>query len=141
MYFDDLEILRTIDRCERDGQSAALSSGEWLLKEVLASPHPVYDEGTCRSFIRELESAQRRDLLDFSVMGWGGMEPNIDQMGANNYLAQMRDFRLSPFGRDRARCRVYEREPPDPHEDDGKPITRLTFERISAILAAAYEEP
>jgi hypothetical protein len=35
----------------------------------------------------------------------------------------------------------YEHEPPDPHEDDGKPITRLTFERITAILAAAYEEP
>ena len=43
-------------------------------------------------------------------MGWGGMEPNINQMGANNYLAQMRDFHLSPFGRDRARCRVFENE-------------------------------
>ena len=141
MYFDDLEILRTIERCERDGQTAGLSSGEWLLKEVLGSAHPVYDDNACRSFIRELESARRRDLVDFTVLGWGGTEPNIDQMGANNYLAQMRDFRLSPFGRDRARCRVLEREPPDPHEDDGKPITRLTFERITAILAAAYEEP
>jgi uncharacterized protein (TIGR02391 family) len=140
MYFDDLEILRTIDHCERDGQTAALSSGEWLLKEVLGSPHPVYDDDACRSFIRELESAQRRDLLDFTVMGWGGMEPNVNQMGANNYLAQMRDFRLSPFGRDRARCRVFEEEPPESHEDDGKPITRLTFERIVAILGAAYEE-
>src|SRR5262249_33236797 len=34
-----------------------------------------------------------------------------------------------------------EHEPEDPHEDDGKPITRLTFERITAILSAAYEEP
>jgi uncharacterized protein (TIGR02391 family) len=140
MYFDDLAILRTIDRCERDDQTAVLSSGEWLLKEVLGSPHPVYDDDTCRTFIRELESAQRRDLLDFTVMGWGGMEPSINQMGANNYLAQMRDFRLSPFGRDRARCRVFEEEHPDPHDDDGKPITRLTFERIIAILGAAYEE-
>jgi uncharacterized protein (TIGR02391 family) len=140
VYFDDLEILRTIERCERDGHAAALSSGEWLLKELLGSPQPVYDDDSCRSFIRELESAQRRDLLDFTVMGWSGIEPNIDQMGANNYLAQMRDFRLSPFGRDRARCRVFEREPPDPHEDDGKPITRLTFERIATILEDSYDE-
>ena len=117
-----------------------LSSGEWLLKEVLDSPHPVYDDDTCRSFIRELESAQRRNLLDFTVMGWVGTEPNIDQMGPNNYLRQMQNFELSPFGHDRARCRVYEREPPAPGEDDGKPITNLTVERIIAILSATYDE-
>lgn len=99
MFFDDLQILRTIERCEREGLTGALSSGEYLLKEVLGSPHPVYDDDTCRSFIRELESAQRRDLPDFTVMGWGGMEPNINQMGANNYLAQMRDFHRGPSTR------------------------------------------
>ena len=40
-----------------------------------------------------------------------------------------------------ALCRVFENEPPDAHEDDGKPITRLTFARITAILAAAREGP
>src|SRR5258707_15182509 len=101
MYFDDLEILRTIDHCERNGQNATLSSGEWLLKEV-QSPHPVYDDDACRSFIRELESAPEARSSRLHGDGLGGMEPNINQMGANNYLAQMRDFRLSPFGRDRA---------------------------------------
>lgn len=30
---------------------------------------------------------------------------------------------------------------PDPNEDDGKPITNLTFERIIEVLASAYDEP
>jgi hypothetical protein len=36
----------------------------------------------------------------------------------------MRNLRLTPHGRDRARRRVYEREPPEPDEDDGRPITQ-----------------
>lgn len=143
MFFDDLEILRTIDRCERDGLTAPLSSGLYLLQEVLGSPHPVHDDDACRSFIRELELAKEARLLSFTVMQTGGAAApaSIQSMGANNYLAYLRDFQLTPFGHDRARWRVYEREAPDPGEDDGKPITRLTFERITEILAAAYDEP
>lgn len=141
MFFDDLHILRTIDRCEREGLTGALSSGEYLLKEVLASPHSVYDDDTCRSFIRELQLAQRAGLLNFRVINLGGMVADINAHGANNYLGWMQDFELTPSGHDRARCRIFEREPPDPAEDDGKPITNLTFERIAEILASAYDEP
>jgi uncharacterized protein (TIGR02391 family) len=143
VFFDDLEILRTIDRCERDGLGASLSSGLQLLQEVLGSPHPVYDDDACRSFIRELELAKEAGLLSFTVMrtGGGGVPPSIQSMGANNYLDYLRDFQLTPFGHDRARSRVYEGEARDPDEDNGKPITRLTFQRIAGILAAAYDEP
>lgn len=141
MFFDDLHILRTIDRCEREGLTGALSSGEFLLKEVLDSPHPVYDDDTCRSFIRELQLAQQAGLLNFRVLNLGGMVADINAHGANNYLAWMQDFELTPSGHDRARCRVFEREPPDPGEDDGKPITNLAFERIAGILAGAYDGP
>lgn len=111
MLFDDLHILRTIDRCERDGLSGALWSGESLLKEVLDSQYPVYDDDTCRSFIRELELAQQAGLLNFHVMDSGGMVTDINRQGANNYLRQMQNFELTPPGHDRARCRVFEREP------------------------------
>jgi len=143
VFFDDLHLLRTIDRCEREGLTGPLSSGTSLLQEVLGSPHPVYDEDACRSFIRELELAQSAHLLNFRVMQTvGGMAPaSIQSMGPNNYLAQMVDFHLTPLGHDRALSRIFEREPPDPRDDDGKPITRLTFERIAEILAAAYDEP
>jgi len=143
MFFDDLLILRTIDRCEREGLTGALSSGQDLLKVVLDTPYPVYDDDTCRSFIRELELGQEARRLNFTVMGNGGgvAPPSIQSMGANNYLAQMRDFELTPLGHDLARCRVYEREPPDPGEDDGKPITRLTLQRIVETIGAAYDAP
>lgn len=141
MFFDDLHILRTIDRCEREGLSGALSSGEYLLKEVLGTQFPVYDDDSCRSFIRELQLAQQAGLLTFRVMDFGGMVADINAQGANNYLRQMQDFELTPAGHDRARCRVFEREPPDPGEDDGKPITNLAFERITEIMGAAYDEP
>jgi uncharacterized protein (TIGR02391 family) len=141
VFFDDLHVLRTIDRCERDGLTGALWSGESLLKEVLDSQYPVYDDDTCRSFIRELELSQKAGLLSFRVMDFGGMVSDINVHGASNYLRQMQNFELTPAGHDRARCRVFEREPPDPSEDDGKPITNLTFERIIEILASAYDEP
>jgi hypothetical protein len=143
MFFDDLEILRTIDRCERESLTYALSSGQQLLQEMLGSPHPVHDDDACRSFIRELELAQAANLLTFTIMQSGGgvASPSVQAMGANNYLAYLRDFRLTPFGHDRARLRVYEQEPPYPGEDDGKSITRLSFQRIATILAAAYDEP
>jgi uncharacterized protein (TIGR02391 family) len=143
VFFDDLHILRTIDRCEREGLTGALSDGLHLLQEVLASPHPIHDIDACTSFIKELELAERDGLLTCTVMQTGGnvAQPSISSMGANNYLGYLRDFQLTPRGHDRALCRVYEREPPDPGEDDGKPITRLTFERISEMVAAAYDEP
>jgi uncharacterized protein (TIGR02391 family) len=142
MFFDDLEILRTVDRCEREGLTASLSSGLDLLQEVLRAPHPVHDDDTCRSFVYELELAKDANLLSFTVMSTGGgvAPASVDSMGANNYLAYLRDFRLTPFGHDRARCRVYERELPDPGEDDGKPITHMTFKRITAVLVATYDE-
>lgn len=143
MFFDDLDILRTIDRCEREGLPAALSDGLHLLQEVLAAPHPVHDIDACTSFIKELELAERDGLLTYTVMQTGGniAPPSINSMGANNYLGYLRDFQLTASGHDRARCRVYEREPPDPDEDDGKPITRLTFDRIGEILSATYDGP
>src|SRR4051812_47006936 len=102
MFFDDLQILRTIDRCERDGIHS-LSGGTLLLQEVLGSPHAVLDADVCSSFIRELELARDAGLLVYTVMSGGGAvaPSSIESLGANNYLAQLRDFTLTPFGHDR----------------------------------------
>ena len=100
MFFDDLHILRTIDRCEREGLTGALSDGLHLLQEVLASPHPIHDIDACTSFIKELELAERAGLLVYTVTRTGGniAPPSINSMGANNYLGYLRDFQLTPFG-------------------------------------------
>ena len=139
MFFDDLHILRTIDRLEREGLTGSLYSAINLLPEVTDNA-AVYDDRDYRNFIRELEDAQRFGYLDFRVMRYGGdtAPPSPDVMGANNYLAQMVEIRLTSVGRDRARCRVYEREPPDPGEDDGSPITQLVLQRIAEIVGGTY---
>lgn len=139
MFFDDLHILRTIDRLERAELTGSLYSAINLLPEVTDNV-PVYDDRDYRNFIRELEDAQRFGFIDFRIMRYGGdtAPPNPDVMGANNYLAQMVEIRLTATGRDRARCRVYEREPPDPGEDDGSPITQLVFAQIAEIVGGTY---
>jgi hypothetical protein len=110
-----------------------------LLSEVTGGA-PVTEDRDFRNFIRELENAQRFGLIDFRVMRYGGdtAPPSVEGMGANNYLAQMVGMRLTPLGRDRARCRVHERQPPAAGEDDGSPITQLVFNRIAEIVANAY---
>lgn len=138
MFFDDLQILRTIDQLEKVEQTGSLASGTYLLQEVTGGV-PVIDDRDYRSFIRELELAQQFGFLEFQLMPHiGELQPTPDRIGANNYLDRLRDFGLTPIGRDRARCRVFEREPPDPGEDDGSPFSRLTLARIASIIAAHY---
>jgi uncharacterized protein (TIGR02391 family) len=141
MFFDDLHILRTIDRCEREGLTGSLFDGQQLLQAAMEAPQPVHDIDACTSFVRELELAERDGLLTYQVMQTGGniAPPSVESMGANNYLAYIQEIQLTPRGHDRARCRVFELEPPHPDEDDGKPITNLTFERIANVLESAYD--
>lgn len=139
MFFDDLHILRTIDRLERAELTASLHSAINLLPEV-SDNAAVYDDRDYRNFTLELQDAQRFGFIDFRIMLPGGnvAPPTPDGMGANNYLAQMVEIRLTSIGRDRARCRVYEREPPDPGEDDGSPITQLVLQQIAEIVGGTY---
>jgi len=137
VFFDDLRILRTIDRLEQ--VRSARIVGIDLLPEVTGG-QPVTDERDYRTFVRELEMARGSGFLTFTLMRIGGEieQPNPDRMPANHYLQWLEDFHLTPRGRDRARCRVYEQESPDPGEDDGRPITKLSLARIAEILAGHY---
>jgi uncharacterized protein (TIGR02391 family) len=139
VFFDDLHILRTIDRLEQAGQTAYLNAGIDLLQQV-AGAEPVSEDRDHRSFIRELSLARDSGFLSFKVLPYPGdpAPPDPDRTLPNHYLHQLADLHLTPLGRDRARCRVYEREPPDPSEDDGRPITQLVFARIAEILAGYY---
>jgi hypothetical protein len=136
MFFDDLHILRTIDRLEQAGASSA---GSYLLQEV-TDGQPVSDDRDYRNFVRELEMARDSGFVTFKVMRLGGETgpPSPDRPGPLGYLQQLQDLHLTPRGRDRARSRVYEQEPPVPGEDDGRPITQLTLARIAEILSRQY---
>jgi hypothetical protein len=48
------------------------------------------------------------------------------------------NIKLTLTGRDRARCRVFQEEPPDPEEDDGRIITGLTMEEIARSIGNVY---
>lgn len=137
MFFDYLVILQTIDRLERAGQTGDLTSGANLLSQVTGGD-PVVDDRDIELFIRELEMCQRCGYLDFKVMGWGVEPASIQQLGARTYLAQTTEIHLLPPGRDLATSRVFAHERPDPGEDDGSPITQLTFSRVAEILAPQY---
>jgi uncharacterized protein (TIGR02391 family) len=139
VFFDDLHILRTLDRLEQAGQSTYLNAGIDLLTEVTGG-QPVSEDRDYRSFIRELSMARDCGFLTFKVLPYPGdpAPPDPDRTLPNHYLHQLADLHLTPLGRDRARCRVYELEPPDPGEDDGRPITQLIFARIAEILAGHY---
>jgi hypothetical protein len=55
VFFDDLHILRTLDRLEQAGQTAYLNAGIDLLTEVTGG-QPVSEDRDYRSFIRELST-------------------------------------------------------------------------------------
>jgi uncharacterized protein (TIGR02391 family) len=130
-------LLRTIDRLEQAGHTGELNSATSLLDQVTGG-QLIMDERDLLLFLREMEMAQACGYVDFRVMGWGLQPPSVQQMGVRNYLAQMTDIHLLPPGRDRARCRVFETEPPDPGEDDGSPIDQLTLAKIAAVIARRY---
>jgi uncharacterized protein (TIGR02391 family) len=137
VFFDDLVLLRTIDRLEQAGHTGELNSATNLLRQV-TDGQPVVDERDLLLFLRELEMAQTSGYLDFKVMGWGFEPASVQQMGIHTYLGNVTDIHLLPSGRDRAQNRVFMPDPPDPAEDDGSPIDQLTLAKIASVIAARY---
>jgi hypothetical protein len=76
VFFDDLHILRTIDRLEQAEITAPLYSAVHLLPEV-TNHAPVYEDRDYRNFIREPEDLKRFDFVDFRLMQYAGVtEPS-----------------------------------------------------------------
>jgi uncharacterized protein (TIGR02391 family) len=134
VHWDDLEILRGINRLEQT-EPASLNNGLWLMEKVAGGQVPEHQRHM--AFVRELLLAAESGYLVFedNQGGWQPVEPGSQP---HLWLQRIQDIHLTNAGRDRARGRVVVQEPPDPEEDDGRQIAYTTLEEIGRSIAEAY---
>jgi uncharacterized protein (TIGR02391 family) len=133
--WDNIEILRAVDRFqEQAGGAPAWQNGSQLMEEVAGER--VNDEQRSLGFVNELHIAHHVGLLTFDLMR--GIAPPNPRSNPRYYLDQLKDFALTPAGQDRVRGRAIVREPPDPNEDDGRPISNLLLEQIATAIENEY---
>jgi uncharacterized protein (TIGR02391 family) len=138
MSWDDIEILRRIDGRQLQYGGGALTSanGKDLMDEIAGTM--VTEDRLHRGFVRELHNARDAGYLLFTVDKMvGGALPDCDSK-PYFYLQQVRGFALTTAGQDRARGRVVQTGPPDPGEDDGRPISRLVCKQVAESIEHEY---
>lgn len=135
IHWDDIEILKLIDALQKEG-GRALSDGRQLFERASAGQN-LYSKEHRSAFARELLLARSAGLVHFELAPQIGRQapPRVDDY---EFLDTLREIQLTPFGRDRAIGRVVLVPPPDPSEDDGRPIAALTLEEISRSIAERY---
>jgi hypothetical protein len=138
MRFDDIDLLRTIDRHEEAAGGAELWSLNGLnLMEELAGGI-VTDTNLHSGFVREIHNGRDSGYLTFKVYSQpNGELPSADR-DAQYYIQQVHSFALTPTGRDRARGRWVTQPVPDSAEDDGRPISQLILAEVAESVKAGY---
>lgn len=132
--WDDIEILQLIDGLQEEHKQP-IWDGEQLLSRASDGQNVYEAERT--ALARELLLARDAGLIHFeSPPQFGGQAP--PRLDDYQFLGSLKDIQLTPFGRDRARGRVVMVPPPDPDEDDGRPIAALTLEEIARSIAQRY---
>lgn len=135
-YWDDIEILRTVDRLESE-HGRPVWYGEEVLRTLAG--RDVLNDQERAAFTRELVLAQRAGLLDYEFRpGYGQATPRIDDY---SYLQSISEVRLTIAGRDRARGRLVIVEMDEEGEDDGRAIAGLTLERTARVIGDTYTGP
>jgi uncharacterized protein (TIGR02391 family) len=138
LRWDDIEILRQIDRHQQQHGGGELwhVNGMQLMEEIAG--RLVAEQHRHFGFVQELHNLRDAGLLRFQVTSSPAGNP--PQPGANPYyyLQQVSRFTLTVAGQDRARGRVVFQPPPDPAEDDGRPISRLILKHVAAAIEDEY---
>jgi uncharacterized protein (TIGR02391 family) len=135
--WDDIEILRAIDRIQQDrygGGPIIASNGMYLMDEINGSR--VVEDQRWRGFIQELHIAHDHGLLTFKVQP--SPQPNLASTQPYSYLQTLSDFALTVKGQDRARGRILVQPPPDTAEDDGRQLSSLILKQIAASITEQY---
>jgi hypothetical protein len=138
MRFDDIDLLRAIDRHEDAASGAELwsLSGLRLMEELAGGI--VTDTNLHRGFVREIHNARDGGLLTFRVYSQpNGELPSADR-DAYYYIQQVHTFALTSTGRDQARGRWLTQPVPDSAEDDGRPISQLILAEVAESIEAGY---
>lgn len=131
-HVDDLELLRFIHTNEQT-PSGALLDGLRLAQAFAGTT--VYDPQFCANFVRELNLARAGGLLEWQERYSPGTPP---QMEPFIWLQHISEIHPTIAGRDRAQGRVILQPPPDPYEDDGRPIAGIILEDVSRAIGDTY---
>ncbi|MDQ2959804.1 MAG: TIGR02391 family protein [Candidatus Dormibacteraeota bacterium] len=136
MHFDDVQILRLIDEYEQTA-TAYIYNG-FVLLNAIAGGRILEIPNDYRQFARELLIAREAELVTFEELVGAGYRPLDPRVDAHMWLQQIGEIRLTIAGRDRARGRLILLPPPDPDEDDGRPIAYLTLENVAREIGDTY---
>jgi len=135
--WDNIEILQAVDRRQQEtyrGGPMRGVNGLHLMEQVAGVV--VNEPQLMRGFVQELHIARDCGLLTFTVQA--DPRPNLADADPNWYLQTISDFALTIEGQDRARGRMVIQPPPDPAEDDGRPISNLILKEIALAIAEQY---
>ena len=136
--WDNITILQVVDRHqERFGGSEVRSvDGRQLMDDVAGTQ--VSDDMLVRGFVQELEIAAGEGYLTYRTDGYVGDAQPLRDAYPYQYLQRISSFALTVKGQDRARGTRVVQPLPDPAQDDGRPISALILEQISAAIAEEY---
>lgn len=137
MRWDDLQLLHLIDELEVSEQLGSLITG-YAFMQAAGDGQGIDWDRDGRSFVRELEIARNAGYLEWNEMTRPGVPRPDPTNDPQRWLQEIRDLRLTLFGRDRARGRFFQRPLPDPEEDDDRPITAMTLEEIAQQIGDTY---
>jgi uncharacterized protein (TIGR02391 family) len=135
VHWDDIHLLRTIDRLEQT-ETGSLSNGLWLMQKE-AEGQPLDHNRDYRTFVWELVLAGHAGYLGWDDRGVSAYRPD-PLSDPNAWLQEIRDIRLTLAGRDRARGRLVIRPLPEPDEDDDRLITGMTLEEIARDIGDTF---
>lgn len=137
MRWDDIEILRKIDELEE--KAPGNLNNAWTLMNQMHPAHTLQPGRDDRDFAHELVLAHGAGLITWRDYG-NNVTPTNPETKPGNWLQEHSQIRLTLAGRDRARRRVFELPPPDPDEDDGRPITGATLDEIAQSISATFSD-
>jgi hypothetical protein len=137
MFWNDIEILRFIDACEQ-GERSLPHTGAELVRTLAADRGVGVDQGDYARFLHELDVLGKAELLGWEMVLIPAHVRQPTPAEPQWYLDHMCNFALTYTGRNQAKGRVIYEPPPDPEEDDGRPIASLTLEDVARSIGARY---
>jgi uncharacterized protein (TIGR02391 family) len=136
VHFDDVQILRSIDEYEQTA-TANIYNG-FVLLQAIATGRVLENPNDYQAFAWELLIAREAGLLTFEELVGAGYQPLNPKLDAHQWLQRISDIHLTIAGRDRARGQVFVQPPPDPDEDDGRPIAYLDLADVAREIGHRY---
>lgn len=138
IHWDDIEILRFVDACEQ-GERSLPHTGAELARTLAADRGVGVDQGDYTRFLHELDVLGKAELLGWEMVLIPAHVRQPTPAEPQWYLDHMCNFALTYTGRNQAKGRVIYEPPPDPDEDDGRPIASLTLEDVAKCIERRYD--